>query len=109
MLQKFLATSLKIRPPDIDTIDNTLGDAMRMLANTSSQIIGSIILIAIALPYFLIPVAVISVAYYWMALFYRSSARELKVLIYTAHALRDSNVFAAFGRHSPKLIVFSLL
>jgi ABC-type multidrug transport system fused ATPase/permease subunit len=41
---------------DIDTIDNTLGDALRMFANTFSNIIGAIILISIVVPWFLIAV-----------------------------------------------------
>ncbi|CAE6472878.1 unnamed protein product [Rhizoctonia solani] len=65
---------------DVDTIDNTLGDALRMLAGTMSQILGAIILIGILIPWFLIPVVSILVVYYWAALFYRSSARELKRL-----------------------------
>ena len=65
---------------DIDTIDNTLGDAMRMLVATFASILGAIILIAIVLPWFLIAVAVVSVAYIWSAMFYRASARELKRL-----------------------------
>ena len=32
---------------DIDTIDNLLGDALRMFANTFSQIIGAVILISV--------------------------------------------------------------
>lgn len=56
------------------------GDALRMLAGTMSQILGAIILIAILLPWFLIPVVSILFIYYWAALFYRSSARELKRL-----------------------------
>jgi ABC-type multidrug transport system fused ATPase/permease subunit len=65
---------------DIDTIDNTLGDALRMLVNTLAQIIGSVVLIAIVLPWFLIAMAIISVVYWYMAIFYRASARELKRL-----------------------------
>jgi ABC-type multidrug transport system permease subunit len=64
---------------DIDTIDNMLGDALRMFANTLSNIIGAIILISILLPWFLIAVGAISMVYYFYAVFYRSSARELKV------------------------------
>ncbi|CAE7132182.1 unnamed protein product, partial [Rhizoctonia solani] len=78
---------------DIDTIDNTLGDAMRMLAGTLSQILGAIILIAILLPWFLIPVAIILVIYYWAALFYRSSARELKRL----DAILRSSLYGHFS------------
>ncbi|CCO28288.1 Oligomycin resistance ATP-dependent permease YOR1 [Rhizoctonia solani AG-1 IB] len=78
---------------DVDTIDNTLGDALRMLAGTMSQILGAIILIAILLPWFLIPVASILVIYYWAALFYRSSARELKRL----DAILRSSLYGHFS------------
>lgn len=64
---------------DIDTIDNTLGDALRMFMATLSNIIGAIILISIVLPWFLIAVFAILAIYYYYAVFYRSSARELKV------------------------------
>ena len=53
---------------------------MRMLANILAQIIGSVVLIAIVLPWFLIAMAIISVVYWYMAIFYRTSARELKRL-----------------------------
>lgn len=65
---------------DIDTIDNMLGDALRMFTNTFCSILGAIVLISIVLPWFLIAVAVILLAYIWAAAFYRSSARELKRL-----------------------------
>jgi ABC-type multidrug transport system fused ATPase/permease subunit len=65
---------------DIDTIDNLLGDALRMLATTASTLVGAIILIAILLPWFLLPVFVVMVVYAWFAAFYRASAREIKRL-----------------------------
>ncbi len=34
---------------DIDTIDNVLGDGLRMFANTFSQIIGAVILISVSI------------------------------------------------------------
>lgn len=37
-------------PPDLDSIDNMLGDGLRMLLSTLSQILGSVILIAIVQP-----------------------------------------------------------
>ena len=81
---------------DIDTIDNVLSDEMRMFENTFSQMIGAIVLISVSthstldvqpcshelqivVPWFLIAMSVVIVIYYYMALFYRSSARELKV------------------------------
>ncbi|KAH9945256.1 P-loop containing nucleoside triphosphate hydrolase protein [Epithele typhae] len=78
---------------DIDTIDNTLGDAMRMLVATFANIMGAIILIAIVLPWFLIAVGVISVAYIWAAIFYRASARELKRL----DAVLRSSLYSHFS------------
>lgn len=50
-----------------------------MLLNTSSSIIGAIILISILLPWFLIAVAIVLVLYAMAAAFYRASARETKV------------------------------
>ena len=82
---------------DIDTIDNNLGDGVRSLANTLAQIIGSVVLISIVLPWFLVAMAIISVAYWYMALFYRTSARELK---------RLGEPTRSFKQH-PKLNTFS--
>lgn len=69
-----LTTSLVDAVPDIDTIDNTLGDSLRMLFATLSNIIGAIVLIAIIVPRFLI--ASLSST----CRFYVASARELKRL-----------------------------
>ncbi|CAA7266944.1 unnamed protein product [Cyclocybe aegerita] len=65
---------------DIDTIDNLLGEALRMFMGTFSAILGAIILISIVLPWFLIGVFVVLLGYIYAAAFYRASARELKRL-----------------------------
>ncbi|KAG1827732.1 ABC transporter [Suillus variegatus] len=78
---------------DIDTVDNLIGDSFRMLASTSSQIIGAIILISIIIPYFLIVAFFILICYYYAALFYRASARELKRL----DALLRSSLYSHFS------------
>ncbi|KAI0342903.1 ABC transporter [Trametopsis cervina] len=78
---------------DIDTVDNTLGDALRMFFATLSNILGAIILIAIILPWFLIAVASIAVVYLWAAIFYRASARELKRL----DAILRSSLYSHFS------------
>jgi ABC-type transport system involved in cytochrome bd biosynthesis fused ATPase/permease subunit len=65
---------------DIDTLDNLISDAFRMMAGTLGQIISTIILVSVILPWFLLPVACILILYYWGSIFYRSSARELKRL-----------------------------
>ncbi|TRM64251.1 P-loop containing nucleoside triphosphate hydrolase protein [Schizophyllum amplum] len=78
---------------DVDTIDNTLGESVRMFATTFSGILGAIILIAIVLPWFLIAVAAVMVVYLYAATYYRASARELKRL---DNVLRSS-VYAHFS------------
>lgn len=52
-----------------------------MFSATASSILGAIILISIVLPWFLIGVVVILSGYWYAAMFYRASARELKVSI----------------------------
>ena len=54
-------------------------DSYRMFLMTFSSIIGAVILIAIVLPWFLIAVTAVSILYALAAMFYRASARELKV------------------------------
>ncbi|KAG2341335.1 ABC transporter [Suillus weaverae] len=78
---------------DIDTVDNLIGDSLRMLTATASQIIGAIILISIIIPYFLIAAFFIFICYYYAALFYRASARELKRL----DALLRSSLYSHFS------------
>ncbi|KAG7096565.1 hypothetical protein E1B28_003986 [Marasmius oreades] len=78
---------------DIDTIDNLLGDALRMLTATTSNILGAIILISILLPYFLVPVFVILSVYLYAAHFYRASAREFKRL----DSILRSELYAHFS------------
>lgn len=65
---------------DINNIDNFLGDALCMLADSGSQILGTTILISIILPWFLIVVFASLSVYCYIAIFYRASARELKRL-----------------------------
>ncbi|KIL59921.1 hypothetical protein M378DRAFT_26751 [Amanita muscaria Koide BX008] len=91
---------------DVDTIDNRLGDALRLLAATASGIFGAVILIAILLPWFLIGVAVIMAMYAFVAIFYRSSAREvmrldalLRSLLYNhfSESLTGLSTIRAYG------------
>ena len=63
---------------DIDTLDNTLGDAMRMAITTAASIIGAVVLIAIVEPYFLIAVFVIFCIYAQLAWWYQKSALAFK-------------------------------
>ncbi|KAF9510628.1 hypothetical protein BS47DRAFT_1395829 [Hydnum rufescens UP504] len=78
---------------DVDTLDNTLGEALRMMTTTLSQIIGAVILISILLPWFLIPVGIVILLYFNIGVFYRSSARELKRL----DAILRSSLYSHFS------------
>ncbi|KZV93776.1 ABC transporter [Exidia glandulosa HHB12029] len=78
---------------DVDTIDNMLGEALRMFLATFANIIGAVVLVSIVLPWFLIAMAVVSIIYWYAALFYRSSARELKRL----DSILRGSLYAHFG------------
>jgi len=78
---------------DIDTIDNTVADSLRMFLMTFANIVGSFVLIAIIIPWFLIAVAVVMIVYYAFAMYYRASARELKRL----DAILRSSLYAHFS------------
>lgn len=78
---------------DIDTIDNTISDSLRMFLITFSNVVGAFVLIAIVIPWFLIAVGVILIIYYFFSLYYRASARELKRL----DAILRSSLYAHFS------------
>ncbi|CAE6433942.1 unnamed protein product [Rhizoctonia solani] len=78
---------------DVDTIDNIIGDACRMFIGTLVQIIGAVVLISVVQPWFLLAVAIVLLAYYWIAMYYRASAREVKRI----DAVLRSSLYAHFG------------
>ena len=78
---------------DIDTIDNTVPGSLRMFLLSTANISGSFVLIATVIPSFLIAVCVTAGAYYVLARYYRSSARELKRL----DAILRSSLYAHFS------------
>ena len=78
---------------DIDTIDNTVSDSLRMFLMTFSNVIGAFVLIGVIIPWFLIAVAAIMVVYYGLSVYYRASARELKRL----DAILRSSLYAHFS------------
>ena len=78
---------------DIDTIDNTISDSLRMFLMTFANIVGAFVLIAIIIPWFLVAVGVVMVVYSAFALYYRASARELKRL----DAILRSSLYAHFS------------
>ena len=78
---------------DIDAIDNTVSDSFRMSLMTSTNIMGAFVLIAIIIPWFLIAVGVVAISYAAFAMYYQTSARELKRL----DAILRSSLYAHFS------------
>ncbi|CBX97089.1 similar to ABC multidrug transporter [Plenodomus lingam JN3] len=78
---------------DIDVMDNTLTDAMRMYFLTLAMIISVFILIIAYYYYYAIALGPLFLFFLFSAAFYRSSAREVK----RHEAVLRSNVFAKFG------------
>ncbi|KAG2075298.1 ABC protein [Suillus decipiens] len=71
---------LSIFGKDIDGIDNQLPQSMRLLVTMLSGLMGSVIIVSVLEPYFLIAVFFIAIGYSYFAAFYRASAREVKRL-----------------------------
>lgn len=65
---------------DIDTIDNTLGDSMRLLIATLAGILGAVVLITIVEPFFLVAVFGIFTVYVQLSWWYQKSALTFKRL-----------------------------
>ncbi|KAG2140137.1 ABC protein [Suillus clintonianus] len=71
---------LSIFGKDVDNVDNQLPQSMRLLVITLSSVMGSIIIVAVLEPYFIIAVFFIALGYGYFAAFYRAGAREVKRL-----------------------------
>jgi ABC-type multidrug transport system permease subunit len=50
-----------------------------MFIGTMVQIVGAVVLVSVIQPWFLLAVVIVLLAYYWIAIYYRASAREVKV------------------------------
>ncbi|KAJ2903978.1 hypothetical protein MKZ38_009033 [Zalerion maritima] len=78
---------------DVDVMDNTLSDAMRMYGFTLSMIISVFILIIAYFHWFAIALVPLFILFLFAASYYRSSAREVKRF----ESVLRSTVFAKFG------------
>ncbi|KAG2105828.1 ABC protein [Suillus discolor] len=65
---------------DIDSIDNQLPQSMTLVIITLSSVMGSIIIISVLEPYFVIAMFFIVLGYSYFSAFYRAGAREVKRL-----------------------------
>ncbi|KAL9034511.1 MAG: hypothetical protein Q9214_007012 [Letrouitia sp. 1 TL-2023] len=78
---------------DIDTMDNTLTDAIRMFFFTMAMIISVFALIIVFFHYFAIALGPLFLVFIFSASYYRASAREMK----RHEAVLRSHVFSRFG------------
>ncbi|PPQ65049.1 hypothetical protein CVT26_015745 [Gymnopilus dilepis] len=78
---------------DLDSVDNLLGDSWNSATTNLATIAGAVVLIAAVFPYFLIPVFILGVCYFYYSLFYRASNRELNRL----NSILRSNLVAHFA------------
>lgn len=78
---------------DVDVMDNTLQDAMRMYLFTLAMIVSVFILIVVYFHYFAIALGPLFLIFLFSAGYYRASAREMK----RHEAVLRSDVFARFS------------
>ena len=78
---------------DVDTMDNTLTDAMRMFFFTMAMITSVFILIIVYFHYFAIALGPLLLVFLFAAGYYRASAREMK----RHESVLRSDVFARFS------------
>ncbi|KAI5862830.1 ATP-binding cassette transporter protein YOR1-like protein [Durotheca rogersii] len=78
---------------DVDVMDNSLSDAMRMYFLTLAMIISVFALIIAFFPYFAIALVPLAILFVFAASYYRASAREVKRF----ESVLRSVVFAKFG------------
>lgn len=76
---------------DTDTLDNEIGNQIRMLIFFLSNIIGVIVLCIIYLPWFAIAIPFLGMLFVSISNFYQASAREIKRLEATQRSLVYNN------------------
>ncbi|MCJ1327690.1 hypothetical protein MMC10_004362 [Thelotrema lepadinum] len=78
---------------DVDIMDNTLTDAIRMFSFTIAMIVAVFVLIIVYFHYFAIALGPLLIMFVLSANYYRASAREVKRI----EAIKRSFVFARFN------------
>ena len=89
---------------DVDAVDNVIGETLRLFISTTVQAMGSIILVAIFLPYFLAIAAVVVMAYIWTGMYYRPASRELRRL----NNLLRSRIYEHFSESLSGLVTLKV-
>jgi ABC-type multidrug transport system fused ATPase/permease subunit len=78
---------------DVDACDNQLSESYRMFTGTAAIVLSTFVLISVIFPYFLIPLVPMLAFYYFAAVYYRASSRELKRL----DSILRSSLYAHFS------------
>ncbi|KAG0334412.1 hypothetical protein BG004_000426, partial [Podila humilis] len=78
---------------DVDACDNLLSESYRMFTGTAAIVLSTFILISVIFPYFLIPLVPMLAFYYYAAIYYRASSRELKRI----DSILRSSLYAHFS------------
>jgi hypothetical protein len=84
-------------------------DSFRTFLNTTSNIIGAIVLISIIFPWSVIASGVVFVLYAMAATFYRASARETKVRASQTSGDLLTETFPAARRYPAVVVVLPFL
>ncbi|OAQ61395.1 ATP-dependent bile acid permease [Pochonia chlamydosporia 170] len=93
---------------DVDSVDNVVGEQLRIFISTLVQVIGTIIVVSIILPVFVAIAAGVLLLYIWTGMYYRPAARELRRL----NNLLRSRIYEHFGESLsglPTLKAFGVL
>ncbi|KAL0484005.1 ATP-binding cassette, subfamily C [Acrasis kona] len=78
---------------DTESIDSSLIGTLKSFLSCFTQVLGTLVLLSIVTPFFLIPLAPILIVYFTIQQYYRHSSRELKRL----GSIARSPLFAYFG------------
>ncbi|KAK8850432.1 hypothetical protein IAR55_004350 [Kwoniella newhampshirensis] len=78
---------------DIEVIDSTLNGSLRTVIVYFASLIGAVVVVAVIIPWFLVPAAIISYLYYKYSVLYLHVGRSLRRL----EATSRSPIFSGFG------------
>jgi hypothetical protein len=73
-------------------------DSLHIFTNTFAAVFGAIILISILMPWFLLPVFLVTILYFNAGAFYRASARELKARASSCWIVSQTYIFVLAAR-----------
>ncbi|KAF4981721.1 hypothetical protein FZEAL_2523 [Fusarium zealandicum] len=78
---------------DVDAVDNVVGETLRLFISTTAQVVGTIVVVTIIVPWFIVIAFILLLIYVWTGMYYRPSARELR----RVNNLLRSRIYEHFG------------